>query len=190
MTLEYIIIAYGYWAILFGTFLEGETVLILGGFAAYQGYLKLPWVILIAFLGTLSGDQLFFYIGRKYGSKILASHPAWHVRANRVRRLLERYQDYLILLFRFLYGLRILTPFVLGLSRVSRGRFLLLNTVGALVWAIAVGTGGYLFGHALEVLIGDLKRFEAEILGLVVLAGVVVWMIHGHRRRKSKASAP
>ena len=190
MTLEYIIIAYGYWAILLGTFLEGETILILGGFAAYQGYLKLPWVILIAFLGTLSGDQLFFYIGRKYGSKILASHPAWQVRADRVRRLLERFQDFLILLFRFFYGLRTLTPFVLGLSRVSRGRFLLFNTVGALVWAIAIGTGGYLFGQALEALMGDLKRFEAEILGLVVLTGIVVWMIHGYRRRRSKASIP
>ena len=189
MTLEYIIIAYGYWAILFGTFLEGETVLILGGFAAYQGYLKLPWVILAAFVGTLSGDQLFFYIGRKYGAKILARRPAWQVRVDRVKGLLERFQDYLILLFRFLYGLRILTPFGLGLSRVPRGRFFLLNTVGALLWAIAVGTGGFLFGQALEVLMGDLKRYEAVILGLVVLAGMAVWITHGYRRRRSKTSA-
>ncbi|HXZ38673.1 MAG TPA: DedA family protein [Thermodesulfobacteriota bacterium] len=189
MILENWINTYGYWAILLGTFLEGETILILGGLAAYQGYLKLPWVILIAFLGTVSGDQLSFYIGRKYGSKMLASRPAWQVRAKRVRRLLERYQDYLILLFRFLYGLRILTPFVLGLSRVSRGRFLLLNTVGALVWAIIVGIGAFLFGQALEALIGDLKRFEVEILGLVVLAGTVIWVIHGYRRRRSKASS-
>ena len=189
MTLENWIHTYGYWAILLGTFLEGETILVLGGFAAYQGYLKLPWVILNAFLGTLSGDQLFFYIGRKYGSKILASRPAWQVRADRVGKLLVRFQDYLILLFRFLYGLRILTPFVLGLNGVPRGRFLLLNTVGALVWAIAVGAGGFLFGQALEVLMGDLKRYEAEILGLVVLTGVVVWMIHAYRRRRSKTSA-
>lgn len=190
MTLENWITTYGYWAILFGTFLEGETILLLGGFAAYQGFLKLPWVILMAFLGTLSGDQLFFYMGRRYGPKVLARRPAWRVRANRVRKLLERFQDYLILLFRFLYGLRIITPFVLGLNRVPRGRFLLLNTVGALVWAIAVGTGGFLFGQALEALMGDLKRFEAKILGLIVLAGAVVWMIHGYRRKRSKASAP
>jgi len=190
MTLENWINTYGYSAIFLGTFLEGETILILGGFAAYQGYLKFPWVILIALLGTVSGDQLFFYLGRKYGPKVLASRPAWEVRANRVRRLLDKYQDYLILLFRFLYGLRFLTPFVLGFSRVSRGRFLLLNMVGALVWTIAVGTGGYLFGRALEALIGDVKRYEAEILGLVVLAGIVVWMIHAYRRRKTKASIP
>jgi membrane protein DedA with SNARE-associated domain len=190
MTLDHWINTYGYWALLLGTFFEGETVLILGGFAAYQGYFKLPWVILVAFLGTLSGDQLSFYVGRKYGSKILAGRPAWQVRADRVRRLLERYQDYLILLFRFFYGLRFLTPFVLGFSQIPRGRFLLLNMVGALVWAIIVGTGGFLFGHALEALIGNLKRFEAEILGLVVLAGTLVWVIYLlYRRRRSKGSS-
>ncbi len=190
MTLENWINTYGYWAILFGTFLEGETILVLGGFAAYQGYLKLPWVIVAAFLGTLSGDQLFFYLGRNYGAKILARRPAWQSRVDRVEGLLERFQDYLILLFRFLYGLRILTPFVLGFSRVPRGRFLLLNTVGALVWAIAVGTGGFLFGQALEVLMGDLKRYEVLILGLVILTGIGAWVIHGYRRRRPKASSP
>ena len=42
------------------TFLEGETILVLAGLAAHQGYLVLTWVILAAFLGSLCGDQLFF----------------------------------------------------------------------------------------------------------------------------------
>ena len=45
--------SYGYWAILAGTFLEGETILVLAGFAAHLGYLQLPWVILAAFAGSL-----------------------------------------------------------------------------------------------------------------------------------------
>ncbi len=64
MTLESFIQTYGYLALLVGTFLEGETILVLAGFAAHLGYLNLPWVILVAFVGTLSGDQLFFYLGR------------------------------------------------------------------------------------------------------------------------------
>ena len=51
---------YGYAAILVGTFLEGETILVLAGLAAQLGYLTLSGVILAAFLGSLSGDQLFF----------------------------------------------------------------------------------------------------------------------------------
>jgi len=60
MTLESIVDTYGYVAVLLGTFLEGETILVLGGFAAHRGYLALPWVIVAAFFGSLCGDQLFF----------------------------------------------------------------------------------------------------------------------------------
>ena len=49
MTLESIVDTYGYLAVLLGTFLEGETILVLGGFAAHRGYLALPWVIVAAF---------------------------------------------------------------------------------------------------------------------------------------------
>ena len=56
MTIESFIETYGYAAILIGTFLEGETILVLGGFAAHRGYLSLPWVIVAAFAGTLSGE--------------------------------------------------------------------------------------------------------------------------------------
>ena len=64
MTLQSLIDTYGYLAILVGTFFEGETILVLGGFAAYRGYLHLPWVIIAAFVGSLCGDQLFFFLGR------------------------------------------------------------------------------------------------------------------------------
>ena len=60
MDLQGVIENYGYAAILIGTFLEGETILVLAGLAAHQGYLVLTWVILAAFLGSLCGDQLFF----------------------------------------------------------------------------------------------------------------------------------
>jgi len=50
---------YGYWDILIGTFLEGETILVLGGLAAHMGYMDLSGVILSAFTGSLCGDQLF-----------------------------------------------------------------------------------------------------------------------------------
>jgi membrane protein DedA with SNARE-associated domain len=59
MDLLSIIENYEYAAILIGTFLEGETILVLAGLAAHQGYLVLTWVILAAFLGSLGGDQLF-----------------------------------------------------------------------------------------------------------------------------------
>ena len=64
--LESLIDTYGYIAIFIGTLLEGETVLVLGGFAAFRGYLSLPYVILTAFIGSMLGDQFFFYLGRTH----------------------------------------------------------------------------------------------------------------------------
>ena len=190
MSLESIIETYGYWALLVGTFLEGETILVLGGFAAHRGYLTLPWVILAAFIGSLCGDQLFFYLGRRHSAFILARFPQWKVSIEKVQGLLERFRTPFILVFRFLYGLRLPAPFAIGMTSVPFKEFVLLNMVGAAVWAILVGVGGYLFGNALEIVIGDVKHYEFEAFGLILLAGATLWIIHFYRSRKHKASSP
>jgi membrane protein DedA with SNARE-associated domain len=186
MNWELIIGNYGYVALLVGTFLEGETVLILAGFAAHLGYLSLPWVILVAFIGTLSGDQLFFYLGRRNSQFILARHLVWQGRLDRVQRLFERYQTLLILGFRFLYGLRTITPFALGRSGVPPGYFFLLNTFSALVWSVAVGIGGYLFGNFLKIIMGDIRRYEIEISCAIAITGGLIWGIYFYRSRRKK----
>ncbi len=184
MTFESIIDTYGYVAILIGTFLEGETILVLGGFAANGGYLHLPWVILVAFIGSLCGDQLFFFLGRWHSEAVLRKWPSWKVRVDKAQSLVDRFRTPLILLFRFLYGLRTVTPFVIGMGPVPTAQFVLLNAVGAIVWAIAVGTGGYLFGSALEALIGNIKHYEIQILGAVAIIGLLIWTIHFYLRRR------
>jgi membrane protein DedA with SNARE-associated domain len=189
MTLESFIDTYGYLAILIGTFFEGETILILGGFAADRGYLALPEVILAAFCGTLFGDQLFFFLGHWHGRAFLARRPRWKARSERAKTLLERFQTSLILGFRFLYGLRTVTPFVIGMSGIRVPKFAILNILGAFVWAMVVGIGGYLFGSLMETLIGDMKRYEMKVLGIVVVIGSIVWVIHFYRRgRNSRLS--
>ena len=189
MTLESIVDTYGYVAVLIGTCLEGETILVLGGFAAHRGYLALPWVIVAAFFGSLCGDQFFFFLGRKHSQAVLARRPAWKAQADKANRLLERFRTPFILVFRFLYGLRSVSPFVIGMSSVPVRQFILLNAIGALVWAGVVGTGGYLFGSALEVVIGDVKRYEVEALCAIAIIGLLVWMVHFYRRGKSTTSA-
>ena len=183
MDLQRIVENYGYAAILIGTFLEGETILVLAGLAAHQGYLVLPGVILAAFLGSLGGDQLFFYLGRKHSQAVLARRPTWTQKAEKVNKMMSRFQTPLILGFRFLYGLRTATPFVIGMSTVSVTKFVVLNAAGALIWAAAVGSGGYLCGHALEVFIGRFKSYEIYIMGSVPLVGVLIWVFHFYRRR-------
>jgi len=189
MSLEPLVSTYGYAAIGIGTFLEGETILMLGGFAAHCGYLDLPWVILWAFLGTLCGDQLFYYIGRIKGKSLLEKRPQWQARAERVFLLLDRHEVWLILGFRFLYGLRTGTPILFGASRISPARFLILNVLGAFIWAMVIGTAGYLFGSALEIIIDDIKRYELVIFFMLACIGMVMWLFYFRKTRKSAASS-
>ena len=185
-SMEAFLQAYGYWAILIGTFLEGETILVLGGLAAHMGYMDLTGVILAAFAGSLCGDQLFFFLGRRHSTFLLNRRPAWKFRLERANRLIDRFQTPLILGFRFLYGLRTVMPFAIGISTVPVLRFVFLNALGALVWAVVVGGGGYLFGNALEALLGNIRHYEKILFVLVPLAGAVVWVNFLYHRKKSK----
>ena len=181
---------YGYPVLLIGTFLEGETILILGGLAAHLGYLSLVWVIVCGFCGTLVGDQLWFYLGRRHGKTLLARRPAWQPRAQRVFRKLERHQNLLILSFRYLYGLRTITPFAIGMSDVSYIRFAVLNLIGAALWAIGIGLGGYFFGKAVETLLGNVKRYEMVLMFSIFVAGTGVWLVHIYRQRRAPVGTP
>jgi len=176
MSLEALISTYGYAAIGIGSFLEGETIVLLGGLSAHRGYLELPWVIVWAFLGSFIGDQAYFYIGRAKGKDFISNRPRWHARSEKVFSLLHRHQVWLILGFRFLYGLRTITPFLIGAAKVPPSRFFVLNFLGAAVWAAVVGSLGYLFGQTLEALLGDLKRYELLLFGVLAVLGAAVWL--------------
>jgi membrane protein DedA with SNARE-associated domain len=184
MDLQSIVESYGYAAILIGTFLEGETILILAGLAAHQGYLKLTGVILAAFLGSLCGDQLFFYLGRKHSQALLDRRPAWKDKVAKMHRLLDRFQTPMILSFRFLYGLRTVAPFVIGMSSVPFKKFIFLNAAGAFVWAVVVGSGGFLFGRALEMVIGKVEHYEVQVFAAIALLGLLIWSVHFYGRKK------
>lgn len=174
---------YGYVILFIGTFTEGETILIIAGFLAHQGYLQLPWVLLTAFLGTLAGDQLFYYLGYFKGFTILRKLPRWQAEYERTLALVKRNQNPIILGFRFLYGLRTVTPFVVGFAKVSPIRFLFLNAVGALVWTLVVSLLGYFLGQVLETYMEKIKRYEMMIMGVIAATGLLVWIRHFSRRR-------
>lgn len=177
---------YGYLAVLLGTFLEGETILLMAGFAAHQGYLSLPGVMLAAFVGSLAGDQLAFFAGRRYGRAALSRFPRVLAQLERATGLLERYGSALLVGFRFVYGIRNATPLSAGLSRIPVSRFVLLNAVGALLWATTVSAAGYVFGRAIELVLADARRVEEVVLATILGLGLVVAVI-SHRRRNPRS---
>ena len=187
--LKHIIEQYGYLALFIGTFLEGETILLLAGFVAHSPdfNLDLRYVILAAFAGSLAGDQTAFFIGRHYGRKLIAKSEKWRARAERVHAMLRKYHEILILSFRFFYGLRNLTPFVLGTATISVRKFFMLNAAGAAIWAVAFALIGYAFGSLLENvltrLIANVHHAELAVLGVAVLVALGLWLRKSLRRR-------
>ena len=179
--LQALIEQYGHIVVFIGALLEGETVLIMAGFAAPRGYLYLPWIVLIGAAGGFLGDQIFFMAGRRHGHQLLARFPIIAVHAVRIEPLIERHSTWLILAVRFMYGLRIAGPILIGTSKVSHWRFAVLNLIGALLWAALIAGAGYLFGEALELVLAHVRRYEKWILAGILVAGVLVWM---RQRRK------
>ncbi|MFC2972910.1 DedA family protein [Azotobacter bryophylli] len=171
MSLMQLVAEYGYLAVFLGALLEGETVLVLAGYAAHQGYLSLPLVVVTALCAGALGDQGFFLVGRRYGTALLQRYPKLEAGAQRVDRMLVRFQTPVILGIRFMYGLRVAGPIALGMSAVPTWRFVLFNLIGAAIWApLVVGTG-YLFGQTLEWVFADIRRYEeAAVLTIVGVA--------------------
>lgn len=185
MDLQQIIADWGYIALFVLTFFEGETVLIIAGFLANTGYLDLFWVILTAFCGTFAGDQTFFYLGRIKGIAFLEKRPTWHAKTDRVFELLKRYENWVILGFRFVYGIRNVTPFVIGASQISRLKFFLLNGSGALIWAISFGYFGYTFGNVAEAIIGHVVEYEKYILLVLIAVGAALFWRNTHNNKQN-----
>jgi membrane protein DedA with SNARE-associated domain len=169
-SLEYLVTQYGYGAILVGTFFEGETILLVGAFAAHEGYLRIELVILIAFIGSCAGDQFWYMLGRRYGRARLLKRPFLADRVARITRWLDRYPTLFILGFRFVYGIRNIAPVAIALSKIPPWRFYVLNVVAAAIWATAGGLGGYVFGVAVEVFLGRLRAVEHKLIAGIALA--------------------
>lgn len=173
----------GYVTLFIGTFLEGESVLALAGVAASYGYLTFEYVVGVAALGAFLGDQVCFFVGRRYGASVMARYPSLAAKAPRVERLVRRWDAPAVIVLRFLYGLRIAGPIVIGSFGISPWRLALFNAIGALIWAPIVATVGYFAGYALEAWVGRLKHVQIGLLMALLAIGGIAWLVLQSRRR-------
>ena len=175
MNLEHLLEQYGYLAVFFGTFIEGESMLLLGSYAAHGGYLRLPLVVATALLAAVSSDQLYFYFGRRYGSQLLARRPSLQPKVDKALGLVQRHGALTVFAMRFLWGFRIALPVAIGTSRMPATRYLLLDIAGGALWAAVVASIGYGSVHLVSTVIEDLHRHELAVaVTLLVLASAVV----------------
>ena len=179
--LENLLQQFGYPALILGTFLEGEVSLLLAAYLALRGYLSIEGVVLCAFCGTYASDQLWYFLGRHHGRRLLARRQRWQVLGDTALQHLRRYPDLWVLSFRFIYGMRTVMPLAIGLSGYSWRRYLLLDGIAAALWAGGLGLAAYYLGAALESLLGDLRRYQLYLLGALLLLAAALWL-RRHRR--------
>jgi membrane protein DedA with SNARE-associated domain len=176
------------------TALEGESFVIFAGLAAQKGALNVWLLFLASWLGSMFGDQMFFLIGRKFGTRILEHMPKLKPGVERALGWLEDYATIFILSYRFMYGLRNVSGVAIGLSHLPWKRFAMLNAVAAFIWAAAFVGFGYLFGgviahmhHKQEVVETSVREIMISVLALfaILLIGKLA-MIQWHKRQQRK----
>ena len=185
MDLPALLHSYGYALIFIGTFVEGESLLVLGGIFAHRGYLDLTGVIVSSFLAAVCGDQMFFHLGRRHAKGLLSRFPRLRDKVNVSLQRIERHQIKVVLGMRFLWGLRIALPVALGLTSMNAWRFFWLNLSSAAVWSTVFALIGYFAGEVFSRVVDDLHRHEKWIAGALLLAGALVLYARWHGARRA-----
>ena len=178
-----------YPAIMLGSLLEGETTVVLAGYAAHQGYAPL-WAVMALTAGiNLLLDLAWFWLGRRRGPQLMARFATLQRGVDKLTPRLHRHRRKAIFLVRFLYGLRTAGPIALGMARVPVREFMLFNALGAIVWAVLFASLGYAFGRVISVFLGHLLHDEQLAAAGIVVVGLGVWLWR-HYRRRTREHAP
>ena len=175
----YLDVPWGYVVVGTATFLEnsvgagvivpGETLVIVGGFYSRIGELWLPLVAAVAVLGAVAGDNLGYWIGRRYGRGFLERHGrklfVTPERLASAERYYTRHGGKTVFLGRFVPVVRSVGFIVAGVAHMEWKRFFIYDVAGALIWGIGHSVLGYALGASYE-------RWEryATPFGLALLA--------------------
>lgn len=186
--MEYYVRTYGYLGVILWTILGGEEGVIAAAILAHRGYLNIVGVILASAVGGALGDQVYFYLARRYGERILKRSNRMAKALPKAERLVRQYGAAVALVSRFLLGLRITVAVVCGTFQMRALTFSLLNFLSALIWASVYSLSAYYLGRVLRDRVQS--RSPVFLWGMAVLAafGLVLWV--QRRRARRSMSTP
>ena len=167
-------------------FFEGETFVIFGGWGAHLGIFNIYYLVGTVWIGSFLGDQVYFWIGRKWGAKAIAKFPAAEVPAAKAIAWLEKYGIGFILTFRYLYGVRNIASVAIGTTGMRWRKFLFWNFWAAGIWAWSFAGAGYLFGEA-AASVGEVA--PKLLLGAVATAVLVFVARKSLKWKRRRAAA-
>lgn len=181
---------WGYVAVFLGAMVEGESVILTASYLAYKGILSFPIVMGVAFVGTFCADQALFFLGRHYGTRLLHHWPHLEHRMERPFALLRKWGTWYIMTFRFIYGVRIISSVVIGMSGIPPRRFLGLNFISGVVWAVISCGAGYLIGDGIEWMLQNFDLWQKYMFGgFAIMMAALYWFVFRgptHRKKRGK----
>jgi len=180
---------YGYIGIFIGTFLEGETTVLIGGIFSRLGYMSIWNVMLYAFAGTLVGDFTFFAVGRYFGKNIVERFPFIRRRVPLANRVIRKNGNFIIFMIRFLVGIRAVILMLLGCTNLKMRKFLIFSVFNSVAWSILVAIIGFVFGNVVIVFVGDLKKYEPIIVPVILAFVVLFILIYRHIMNEKEKKA-
>jgi len=173
-----LLITYKYWVVVFGGLIEGELILMLAAASAYHGHISIYWVVICAVLGAIFHDHVLFYVGGRLGKRAF-QNPKYKRRVGWIQKLVDRYGIYFVATFRFLYGIRTVTPLFLGASQKFSWRvYSTCVVISSTIWGLIIGYLGYTFALVFEHLVDEFKRVKGVILYVVMSCFVVVVSVY------------
>ncbi len=167
-----------------GVVVPGEIGVILGGVLANQHRLPLAVVLLAGIAGAVIGDSVGYFVGARYGERLLLSLPKRLVRPehiDRTKETISRLGGKAVFVGRFTAALRALVPGMAGMAGMRYRTFLPWNVLGGAVWATGFVVLGYLAGS-------QYQRIEhyANYIGLALLAAAIAFLVIRHRRARRR----
>ncbi|MHB8878207.1 MAG: DedA family protein [Myxococcaceae bacterium] len=174
-----------------GVPLPEDVSLILGGFLVHRGSAALPVMMAVGFLGILSGDSLIYLAGRRFGSKVGRKPGGFFARIvtaekrAKVEGMFARHGQKIVMIARFLPGVRAVTYFTAGSAGMSYLRFIFFDGIAALASAPMFVYLGYHFGGELELLVDNVRHGQTRVIGAMVVVALCYLLISRMRKRRA-----
>lgn len=168
--LLYLFQQYGYLIIFTGTFFEGETTLVLGGLLAHQGFLNFWLVVGTACFASYLGHVVFYFLGKTSSAWILVKFPKLQVKIYQAEYIIRRYETLSLFITQYIFGIRLASALAFGILGMRMTKFLSLQLISCLVWALFFGALGYSVGESCP----DIVRHIELVILIILVSGFVL----------------
>ncbi|WP_168894004.1 DedA family protein [Enterobacteriaceae endosymbiont of Donacia cincticornis] len=176
INLTKIMYKYGYLIVLFSSLIEWETFIIIAGMLAHKKILNLNNIIIITIIGSILSNQILFYIGKKYSKNFLFILKNYNLKIQKYRFLFKKYPYFFIIITRFIYGFRLISPITMGITKISNVKFFLSNIIGAFIWTFFFTISGYFFGEIISTWIKDITKIIQYFLFIFLLLIIIFFL--------------